>query len=182
MMDEYYDDGVGIPQVRTTPYNAPMHQYGSSIILMTNPENELYKMELTFRSMKLDGEGNPVSSGEPLMNDYGVSSVIGTVQALVNQVTVMSNLEKNDVPMLMDFIGDTLAKDLMCNRRAYDINSQSARDKIFFTALSTAFVTLKRAYEEGDRRFWKGSQQEITTRVDSIQPKGSFLSKFNPFK
>ena len=65
----------------------------------------------------------------------------------------------------------TLAKDLMVNRYEYEIDSPSARDRIFFTALTTAFITMKRAFEEGDRRFWKGSVQEVKTTVDSPQRK-----------
>lgn len=168
------------PQVRSSPYQSPMHQYGSAIVLLTNPENELYKMELTFRSMKLDEEGNAKSMGEPLMNDLGINSVIGTIQALVNQISIMSNLDKKNIANLIDYIGDTLAKDLMINKINYGIKSSTARDKIYFTALSTSFITLKRAFEEGDKRFWKGSVQEIRTSNDS-QKQGGFLSSMNPW-
>lgn len=161
------------PQVRSTPYQSPLYNFGSSIILLTNPENELYKMELTLRSMVVDKEGNPDPVGKPLMNDIGISSIIGITQAIVNQVTIMSNLSKNEVPMLIDFLGDTLAKDLMMNRVKYDIKTASARDKIFFTVLSSAFICMKRAYEEGDKRFWKGATQEITTRVEGQQKKSA---------
>jgi len=165
------------PQVRSTPYASPMHNYGSSIIVMTNPDDELYKMELTFRSMTLDGKGNPITLGQPLLNDLGINSVIGVVQSIVNRCTVMSNLNKHEIPMVMDFLGDTLAKDLMMNRIKYEIETTTARDKIFFTALSTGFMTMKRAYEEGEKRFWKGSQQEITTRIENqTQKKGMLTS------
>jgi len=177
-MNEYDQQ---VPQVRTSPYASPMHQYGSSIILLTNPENELYKMELTFRSMKLDKSGNPLPSGEPLMNDYGIASVLGLVQSVVSQVTIMSNLSKSEVPVLMDFLGDTLAKDLMMNRIVYEINSATVRDKIYFVALTTAFVTLKRAFEEGEKRFWRNSIQEITTRVEGQAKGKGFFSALNPW-
>jgi len=170
------------PQIRSSPYMAPMHQYGSSIILLTNPENEIYKMELTFRNVKVDKEGNETPAGEPLMNDIGITSVVGSVQSIVNQVTVMSNLSKPNILMLIEFLGDTLAKDLMINRTVYDIKSVSSRDKIFFTALSTAFITMQRAYEEGDKRFWKGSVQEIHSRVEASNAKNKgILSSLNPW-
>jgi hypothetical protein len=170
------------PEIKSSPYSSPQHNFGSSIILLTNPENEIYKMELTFRGQQLDLDGNPVDVGEPLMNEKGIASVIGTVQSVVNQVTVMSNLSKQEVPALMDFLGDTLAKDLMVNRVTYNITNPAARDKIYFTSLTTAYVTLKRAFEEGDKRFWKGSVQEITTKVENAQKKGGILSAFNPWK
>jgi len=169
------DEGGSQAQVRASPYASPLHNFGSSIIVMTNPDDELYKMELTFRSMNLDTDGKPKQIGDPLMNDLGINSIIGIVQSVVNRVTVMSNLNKQEIPCLMDFLGDTLAKDLMMNRLKYDIRTLTARDKIFFTSLTAAFVTMKRAYEEGEKRFWKGSQQEITTRVESNNQKKSLM-------
>ena len=166
-------DEEQVPQIRSTPYQSPMHNFGSSIILLTNPESELYKMELVWRSMYADKNGEVKKIGEPLMNDLGINSVLGQIQSIISQVTVMSNLNKNEIPMLIDFLGDTLAKDLMMNRCNYEIHTPAARDKIFFTSLTGAFICMKRAFEEGDKRFWKGSQQEITTRVEgSTQKKG----------
>lgn len=170
-------------QVNPAAYMAPMQQYGSSsILLLTNPENELGRMELTFRSMQLNKDGVPISTGQPLMNDYGINAIVGIVQSLVNQITVMSNLNKTEVPMLIDFLGDTLARDLMVNRVAYGIKTHAARDKIFFTALSTAFVTLKRGYEEGDRRFWKGSQHEIRNIIEQDKKPGAIKGMLNMWK
>ena len=170
-------DEQQVPQVRSSPYQSPMHNFGSSIILLTNPESELYKMELVWRSMYADKDGNVKSVGEPLMNDLGINSVLGQIQTIVSQVTVMSNLNKAEIPMLIDFLGDTLAKDLMMNRKSYDIKTPAARDKIYFTGLTGAFICMKRAFEEGDKRFWKGSQQEITTRVESSNPQRKGFAK-----
>jgi hypothetical protein len=77
----------------------------------------------------------------------------------------------------MDFLADTLAKDLMVNRIKYEIKTASARDKIFFTVLSSSFICMKRAYKEGEKRFWKGSQQEITTRHEGPQNNKGVMSK-----
>lgn len=158
------DDGVGL----VSPYSSPMHSFGSSIILLTNPESSLYKMELTLRSMSLDVEGVPKGVGDPLMNDLGINSVIGLVQSVVSQVAIMSNFSKDDIPMMLDYLADTLARDLMASRMVYEIKSPTVRDRVFFTVLTSAFVTLKRGFEEGDRRFWKGSQQEIISRVETM--------------
>ena len=57
------------PQIRSSPYANPLNNYGSSIVMMTNPDDELYKMELTFRSQVVDGKGNVTSVGDPLMNE-----------------------------------------------------------------------------------------------------------------
>lgn len=173
MEQEYVPQEV--PQVRSTPYASPMHQFGSSILFLTNPENDLHKLELTFRGMILDKDGNPKQVGQPLMNEEGISSVIGQIQSIVSQNTIMGELKHPEIIALLDFLGDTLAKDLMQNRIKYDIKSFSARDKIYFSALTTAFITMKRSSDGGERRFWKGSVQEVHTRVESPAKKGGGL-------
>lgn len=153
------------PEIRSSPYQSPMYNYGASIITLTNPESEVYKLELTLRNMVLDERGNARKLGDPLMNDAGISSVLGITQTILNQVTIMSNLSKNEIPALMLFLNDSICMDLMQNRKAYEIKKSGTRSKIFFTVMTYCFIAQKRAFEEGDRRFWKGSQQDIRTEV-----------------
>jgi hypothetical protein len=172
--------------IRKMAWMSPMNMYGSAIIQLTNPETEIYKMELAFRGMKLDSDGNPIEieGAEPMMNDYGIARIVGMVQALVNQVTIMSNISKKETIDLMQFFNRELVRNLMVNRIAYNIKTFDARDAIHFTALSTAFVTLKRASEESisDKKFWGRSFQEIHSKVESQpQKSGGILSKLNPW-
>lgn len=165
-------------QVRTSPYASPMYNYGSSIVTLTSPDDELYKMEMSLKGLREDDRGNVVKVGEPLLNTDGINSVMSQVQALMSRVSIMSNFDKYDVPAILDFLGDTLAKDLMLNRVDYGIVSPSVRDKVYFLVLASAWTALKRGYEEGDRRFWKGSQQDITTRVEQAQGNSMLKSLF----
>lgn len=171
-----YAAAQGMNAARAVPFMSPMSQYGSSILQLTNPQKEIQKMELTFRSQILDKDNNPQQIGPPLMNEEGITSVIGQVQSVVNQITIMSNFDDKDVPLLIDFLGDTLAKDLMMNRIRYEIKTPAARDKIYFSALSGAYVTLKRAVKNGERGFWKGSQQDIRQIIESASPSKGPLS------
>ena len=139
-----------------------------SIMFLTNPENELAKMELSLRSMMVDSKGIARSVGKPLLNEIGICSVMSQVQSIVNQNQIMSNYEEKHVLVIVGFLADTLCLDLMMNTVNYDIQNISARDKIFFLALSTAFSTMMRSKDEGEKRFWKGSTQEITTRVEGM--------------
>lgn len=170
------DDNNNNQQRMNLPFANPLSQFGSSILQLTNPESEIYKMELTLRSEILDKEGNPKRIGFPLLNDEGISSVIGQVQTIVNQITIMSNFESKDIPLLIDFLADTLAKDLMQNRKKYQIDNSAARDKIYYSVLSTAYITLKRALNNGERGFWKGSQQDIRQTIETGQQGKSLFS------
>lgn len=176
------DDEQQQSGIRSTPYMSPMHMYGSAIITLTDPDNELYKLELTLRSAREDKDGNLQTYGEPLMNDYGISSILGVIQSIVSRDAVLSNFNKAELPNLMLFLNDTLSRDLMINRKDYGIKSVSARDKIYYSAMTMAFITLKRGYEEGDKRFWKGSVQEIHSKVEAPNQRKGLLSSLNPFK
>jgi len=170
------------PTVKSSPYQSPMWHYGSSIITLTNPKSSLHDLELTYRGVR-ETEGNKfIVVGKPLMNEEGINNVIGLIQSIVNQVTILGNFNKEEVPQVLEFLADTLAKDLMMNRKDYGISDSTARDKIFFSAITTSFITMKRAFEEGDRRFWKGSVQEVKTTIDSPnRGKKGFLSFMNPW-
>lgn len=163
-----------VPQVRSSPYMSPAQQIGAQgVLALTNPENEIYKMELVFRSMIIDEHGEPQKKGEPLLNDKGISAVIGTVQSVVSQITVMSNVNEREVNMLMMSLSDALIRELMVNRVNYEIRSLSTSSKILHIAKTSAFLCLKRGYMEGEKRFLKGSQQEIRTEVVGQQKRFS---------
>lgn len=167
------------PQIRSTPYQSPMGLYGSSILYLTNPENELYKLELTLRGQVVDKDGNVKQTGPALMNEQGICSIIGELQTIVNQVTVMSALDKREIPVLMEFLADTVAKDLMLNSGRYELDAHD-RDKVFFCILTSGFICMKRATSEGlsDKKFWRGSVQEITSKVEgNTGKKGGILSR-----
>ena len=159
------------PIVKTSPYQSPMHSNDSNLIQVTSSEDELIKMELTFRNQMMDEQGNIKKMGDALMNDAGINSVIGQVQALVNKHSIMGNFD-TDIPNLITFLNDSIVRDLMMNRDTYDVTNSAARDKIHMIALSTAYIVMKRGYKEGDKRFWKGSTQEIKTVVEAPTQRG----------
>jgi hypothetical protein len=163
------------PQVRSTPYQAPMHNFNGSILFLTNPENELHRFELTLRNCMVDDKGTIHRLGEPLMNEDGIKSVVGQTQSIVNQDTVMSHFQE-EIPQLINLFADSLIKDLMMNRANYNIVIPAARDKITSMATTYAYTCLRRAFEQGEKKFWKGSQQEITTRVEGVPSQSKGLS------
>ena len=167
------------PQVRSTPYQSPMYNFGSSIVTLTNPEDEIYRLELALRSMVVDAAGNGVQKGKPLMNDLGVCRIVGHVQTIVSRVTIMSNLDEKDLPMLLKHYGNAIIVDLMVNRKTYEILEpvNATRRTIFTECINVAYICARRAFEEGEKRFWKGSQQDITTRVEGQSGKSGWLNK-----
>ena len=61
------------------------------------------------------------------------------------------------------------------NRINYEIKTPAARDKIYFAALAGSYICLKRALNNGERGFWKGSQQDIRQFIDTSSQGGKGL-------
>lgn len=174
-----------IPQdLRSVPYSTPMHNFQSAITTLTSPEDELYMLELELRSMTLDKDGNPKQIGEPLLNEEGIRSILFQIRAAMSRVVIMSNLTEKFVADGTIYLAESLAKDLMMNRDKYEITNTMTRTKIYRLCNMTINTVLKRSQDEGERRFWKGSQQEITTRIDGGQNKsgGMWGAVKNMFK
>jgi len=155
-------------QVPQVPYSNPMSNFGNSIILLTNPENAVFKLECKFRNIKVKDDGTVVNLGNPLMNEYGIAQVIGLVESIVNENSVWAWIEDRDeVNGLRNMFADTLAKDLMMNRLHYGIIDPTARQRIFTESVAFTHLCIKRAFKQGERKFWKGSQQDVRHTVSN---------------
>lgn len=158
-------------------YQSPISMYGSAITTLTNPDDQLYKLELSLKGYR-EVDGKLISTGKPLLNDVGVQSVISQVQSLVSQIGIMSNLDRNEVSNLCVNAADILIKDLIINGFKYDIKNSADKDIIWGLVVNNIFLALKRAFQEGDRRFWKGSQQDVNIKNTSqAAGQGSIFSK-----
>ena len=153
-------------------YPNPINTYQGAITELTNPAKDLIELELSLKGKYIDENGNEQIMGDPLCNEKGVASVLRMCKATVSQVSFMSNYEEEDVPKLVIYLAKTLIRDLMFNKIKYDIKSDVARHQITYIACVSSFAACKRALENGERRFWKGSQQETTIRTEAGMNKG----------
>lgn len=183
MDEEYFEDFANkIPQgmvnSNSSPYATPLNQMGSSIILLTNPNDDLYELELKLKGLAESSKGELIQVAERLVNDQGINEIISCARGIISQVTTLSNLEQKDIDILRDYLGDELARLLMINRVRYQMKyPESTRDMIYDTVIIKCVICMKRALQEGERRFWKGSQQEITMRNENKQGQQSGISK-----
>lgn len=166
------------PQIRSAPYQSPMYNYGSSIVIMTDPGSELYQLELTLRGLREKGDGTFEKIGKPKMNDEGINSVISLVsRCLMTRNTVFSNLKEEDVRNTLYYVADGLAKDLMLNRAYYGIKNNSEKSLLYQSIITYIYITLKRSQDEGEKRFWKGSVQEIKTSTNNEGQRKGFFAR-----
>lgn len=162
--------------------NPVINQLGSSVLTLTDPSDNLFRLECTLRGIILDENDQPKYEGQALMNDEGIGNVMGTAQSIVNRVTHMSNLESKEISALMELLADTIIRDLMINRVRYSIKNGYDRSKIVQIVITESFMCLKRGWHGGERHFLKGSVQEYHTRVDAPSQRRGLFSHLNPFK
>jgi hypothetical protein len=173
-MDEsdYYDNSPKQvnPALYNQPYITPMQNYAGNINTLTNPSDDLYEIELKLKGLSDNGKGEIKQIGDRLVNDIGVNEILTCARGAISQVTIMGNLEQKDIDIIRDYLADELVKLLMINRIRYGmIYPESTRDLIYDTIIIKAVITMKRSLQEGERRFWKGSQQEIRMTNDNKQ-------------
>lgn len=163
-------------------YTSPKDIYAGSIVNMTNTDQLLYKLELTLRNVREGKKGELIQLGPPRLNEEGINDVLGLVQSLVSRDTIMSNLDEREIQFLMMYyLIDPLILLLLVKGRFYGLtaNDIATRNYILSACFNACYVCLKRGFEEGDKKFWKGSVQEIKTTTEGSGKSG--WSSLNPF-
>ena len=178
MDEEYFEDFSNkLPQSLvsgSSPYASPNSQLGSSIILLTNPSDDLFELELKLKGLGENSKGEVIRISDRLVNDQGISEILSCARGAISQVTTLSNLEQKDIDIIRDYLGDELSRLLMINRIRYNMKyPESTRDMIYDTIIIKCVICMKRALSEGERRFWKGSTQEILMRNENKANAGS---------
>lgn len=158
-------------------YQNPRDSMGSSILYMTNPEPEIEQIKLQLEGKAQDEQGRTVKIGEPILNKVGIQKIIGALKALSTQTLIMSNLDKRDVQNMAIEFSDALIIDLLMNKKNYELKDEN-RDMLHTTITLFIYSSFKRAFEEGDRRFWKGSVQELQHTIHQEGKKSGLMSKW----
>jgi len=121
--------------------------------------------------VETDKDGNIIYM-DAYMNELGAAKVSSLFCALVNSNASLSNLSSVEINRAMLTFGDALADLMNFNYKQYDIKVSEA-NAIYEIILNNAFFCLKRAQNEGERKFLKTSvRSQETIRVgDQTQPR-----------
>lgn len=173
---EQYEDSGSVPFIQ------PNLMDGGSMVQMTDPEAEILSLEANFRGQVMLADGTYQEKFRKRMNERGINEVVGMVRAVVNRVTFMSNVKDQVLYGIMEGFADTLVQLLMMNSEAFDVKSNAERSAIFWQCVTVAHIAILRGYEEGEKRFWKGTQADISfgrPNQSAEMPSGG-LSKMSP--
>jgi hypothetical protein len=118
---------------------------------------------------------------EPLMNDYGINSMLSFCASYANRSSVLSNYNEDEVKQIMDYAIEVLADDLVLQNDKYGIKNKEVRSGIYFTTLGLLYQALKRAYNQGDRAFFSKTSHEIVSRVEGQRQGKKGIFSFLPW-
>jgi hypothetical protein len=159
----------------------PNNSASFSIIALTNLQELLYEYELKLRGQVRDQNGNIQQVSAPLMNEYGINSMIGFCSSYANRSAVLSNFTDDDVRQIMDYAIEVLAEDLVLQNDKYEIKNKEIRAVIYFNTLALLFTALKRGFMQGDKNFFSKTSHEIVSRVEGTRGEKKGLFSFMPW-
>lgn len=135
------------------------------LVAQTNPDKVLKEIILKLRGYREDFEGKYVCEGPQLMNNQGISFIRFVLSTILNQSTVLSHLEDQEIDRLIIYLHDNICRDLAKNWRNYDVSDRETLNHIEGAVIIPALLALKRALEQNEKN-WLG---RIT--VENIQGK-----------
>lgn len=138
---------------------------------LTNPEQQIYEVELSLKGLALNEKGEKIKVSEPLLNDEGVANMIRHIRSMVNRTMFMSNITEEQVSQLTIELGWVISTDLIRNKVRYEVIDKN-RSTIVSIILYPSFESANAALENGFRRFLKSGIIETTINTQGNQIKG----------
>jgi hypothetical protein len=163
-------------------YAAPIDSYGGSIVLLTNPEDDLLKLELILRGLDYNINGQLVKVSDPLVNMTGAKRILGLIKTKAHKIQVLGNVNTHIKYRTLMNIADTLIKQILVHRKEFGIKTSSDGEYIVAVCMEYLESILESAENEGNRRFWRGSMHDTTIRQEHQGGFGGFMSRLMPWR
>lgn len=147
-----------------------------SLVSQTNPKEVLDEIESTLRGRKKiinEDTGKtewilPMGC-KPRANERGISSLMTDAKTIINQNTIMSNLSEEEISKIIISLSDTIINKLSMNWKEFEV-AKSDLDTVHNAIIVPAFMALKRAMREGEKRFLKTSVRAVESYTSNSRP------------
>lgn len=168
MIEEYqYPPGYGM--------QPPQEE--SSLVKQTNPNAVLKEIEMTLRGKKWDEETQewikPIGCS-PLINELGLNSIMADARGVINQNTILSNFNINQISKIIINFGRTVMNKIKMNWKEWEID-KSNLSTVLYTVTNPAYASLMRAMGEGEKRFLKTSVRAVESYTAHTKPSGEVM-------
>ncbi len=157
-----------------------MRKNQAILVEQTNPNKIIDDILLTLQGFEKNEDGALKKVSDPVINELGLSRFRLSLRAVINQNTILSHLEKEDIGRLMVNLSQNIGDELELNWKDYGIIDKTLLDTIKDAVLLPAFLALKRAEGQNEKNWLSKISFENLNNAPTIkQPKKeSWLSKF----
>jgi len=150
----------------------------AALVEQTNPAHLLREIDLKLRGFKEQYDGSFKKVSNPLMNEKGISRILFILSSVVNQNTILSHLELEEIGRLIIRIDQDIIDDLVSNWKDYAIPDKMLLDHILDACIIPCFLALKRAWKQNEKNWLnKAVVETINSTPRMSQKKEGFLSK-----
>lgn len=164
------------------PIQSPINE--NTLVSQTNPKDILDELA---HKLRCELEVNDTESSDksakkwyrpdevrPLLNEKGVYSILVDAYGIVNQCTILSNLNDEDVRVMILEHGKALTLKLAVSWKEFDIDKSNLSTIVLITT-SMIYTALKRGFQQGERTFLKtavSSREQIMIRPKNMNDMG----------
>ena len=150
------------------------------LVNQTNPDRVVRKIILYLEG-KEEVDGKIVRWGQPKLNPFGIEQIRYILTSYVNQGTILSHHNEQQIAKMMEVISEDLVDDLSLNWRAWGIKNKTDLDVINDSVLIAIFSAFNRSLEQNEKN-WLGriTVESLNSGGQKIHPPkdGGWLSKF----
>ena len=164
------------------PIQSPINE--NTLVSQTNPKEILEELahKLRCELEVTDHESSDKSAKKwyrpdevrPLLNEKGVHSILVDAYGIVNQITILSNLNDEDVRVMVLEHAKALTLKLAQTWKEFDIDKSNLTTIVLITT-SMIYASLKRGLNQGERTFLKtavSSREQIMIRPKNMDSMG----------
>ena len=150
------------------------------LVNQTNPNKIADEIILSLKGQKRNADGTLTQIYAALMNEIGIGRVEFLLRPIVNQGTVLSHTEKEEIGRLLNHIADSFTDELAINWKEYGVTDKSYLDSVIDCFTIPAFFALKRSEGQNEKNWLGRISVENINNAPRIQApkKESWLSKF----
>ena len=142
------------------------------LVEQTNPNKIVDEIILGLEGKERTKDGAIKVIGKPVMNELGLSRIRFQLRSVMNQSSILSHLEKEDIGRLMNQLSDDIVDELSLNWKEYGIEDKTLLDSISNAVLMPTYLALKRAEGQNEKN-WLGkiSFEQLSNAPRIQEPK-----------
>ena len=184
--EELLSTQEGFSLARQGYLNNQNQELNSLMAKLTDPESDIYEIELALKGIQIDSEGKPKQVYKALMNDEGVGKMLAITKSIVSPVTYMSNLTEEQIDRMIIELALHVVSDLAKHKHKYNIDTYEDCTRIRNIVCNKMLTSLHSARENGMRRMLRSTilETNVSTQGSSSPQKkqGGGLGSLFSFK